>query len=142
MRQWLLDIAQAYPKLIDGILLSILKRNQNAAITGVIASVANAFPLSCGETLLVLLSARDCIALDQARLVSESSSPSQIGAGFPSPGEHKIYQQERRVADERPHRRHHLEWAITNLQLGPRGGARSRGPRPAPRSHAAGLGTE
>jgi len=119
LEQWLLDIAEAHPKLIDDILLSILKRNQNAAMTGVVASVANAFPLLCGETLLVVLSARDCIALDRARMVLESSSPSQIGAGFPSPAEHKIYRQERKIADERAHRQHDLEWAIANLQFGP-----------------------
>ena len=119
LEHWLLEIAEHYPKLIDDVLLSILRRNQNAAMTGVAASVANAFPLSCGETLIVLLSARGFIALDRARMVLESSSPSQIGVGLPSPAEHKIYRQERKSSDERMHRSHDLEWAIVNLQCGP-----------------------
>jgi MoxR-like ATPase len=119
LEQWLIGIAEAHEKLIDGVLLSILKRNESAAMTGVVASVANAFPLLCGETLLVLLSARDCIALDRARMVSESSSPSQIDLGLPAPAEHRIYREERKKADHLPHRKHDLEWAIANLQFGP-----------------------
>ena len=58
--------------------------------------------------------------LDRRRQAMEAQAQSQIAGMFPSlNNKNKIYEDERKKADARPHRQHDLEWAIINLQLGP-----------------------
>ena len=117
---WLLELAENDTKHIDNILLKILQESKSVALTAVVASVATAFPHAAGETLLVLLSSSDCVFLDRQRMVYESQTPSLIYACFPQfDYRKKIYEEERKQSDARPHRRYDLEMAILNLQCGP-----------------------
>lgn len=118
--RWLLELGEARPRELDGVLLHILKESTSAALTGVVASVATAFPHESGETLLILLRSPLCILLDRQRLVAESQAPSGIYESMPRlNNRNEIYEDERKAADALPHRRRDLEMAIANLQLGP-----------------------
>ena len=119
LERWLLDSAEARPDDLDAILLGLLQRSRSVALTGVVASVAIAFPHAAGETLLVLLSSPACIQLDRHRLMMEVQSPSRLPSLRLDRGENMVYQAERKEADALPHRRRDLEVAIASLQLGP-----------------------
>jgi len=116
--RWLLEYAKTYPDKVDAILVNILRRSDNAALTAVVASVATAFPLASGEALLVLLSSPLCIGIDRQRMAAESSSTAALLGMFPTRAEDQIYEEERKEADALPHRRYDLEQAIANLQFG------------------------
>jgi energy-coupling factor transporter ATP-binding protein EcfA2 len=120
LERWLLEFAEARSHELDAILLDILQKSSSAAITAVVASVATAFPHASGETLLVLLQSRLCVILDRQRLANESKAPSKMYSLMPriKAGD-EFYYDERKNADELSHRRHDLETAIVNLQLGP-----------------------
>lgn len=120
LERWLLELAEAAPEQLDSVLIRLLRRSNSATITAVVASVATAFPHRSGETLLVLLGSRMCFRLDRLRLVSESQAPSGLAGIFPQwDAKNEIYEAERKEADALVHRRHDLETAIANLQLGP-----------------------
>jgi hypothetical protein len=117
---WLFRLAKASATYLDGILVSIMKRSESVALTAVVASTATAFPLQCGQALIVLLRSRECISLDRGRMVAESAAEprfSGLTAGIKT--ENKIYEEERRAAASLPHRQNDLEAAIRNLQFGP-----------------------
>lgn len=117
--KWLLDYAQSHPEGLDAVLLEVLQRSHSAALAAVVASVATAHPHRSGEALLVLLSVRDYVEIDRDRMASENSTSILTGL-FPAINpENKIYEEERKKSDALPHRRHDLEVAIANLQLGP-----------------------
>lgn len=119
LERWLLEIAEADPSKLDGILLSTLRRSDSVALTAVVASAATASPHSAGETLLVLLRSRLCIQLDKSRLVNEARAPSTLLSLMPRlVGGNEVYDGERKQADALPHRRHDIETAIANLQMG------------------------
>lgn len=100
--------------------MQILRKSDSAALTAVVASAATAFPHSAGETLLVLLQSVLCVLLDRNRLVSEARASLGLSALMPRlDSRNEIYQEERKDANSRPHRRYDLEVAIANLQLGP-----------------------
>lgn len=116
----LLEFAEALPRELDAVLLHILKQSDSAALTAVVASVATAFPHASGETLLVLLRSPACIRLDRQRLANESRASSTFSGLMPQiKAEDKVFNEERKEADARPHRRHDLEIAVAILQLGP-----------------------
>lgn len=120
LERWLLEFAEMHPEQLDAVLLHILQQSDTAALTAVVASVATAFPLASGGTLLVLLRSLMCIQFDLQRMVADYAAPSsRLGSMLGSRAEHKIYEDEREEADARPHRRQNLETAIMNLQLGP-----------------------
>jgi hypothetical protein len=119
MEHGLLELAEARPGEMDALLLDTLRKSNSAAITAVAASIATAFPHACGETLLVLLGCQTYIQLDRGRLSSEFHPPSKMNGMFPSRGENQIYERERVTANARPHRKHDLELAVLNLQIGP-----------------------
>lgn len=117
LERWLLEFAEARPDELDAVLVSILRRSQNAALTAVVASVATAFPHTSGEALLILLTSRYCVQLDKWRLTQERTA----GAGQLIPqldAQSRIYDEERNEANARPHRHRDLEVAILSLQLG------------------------
>ena len=119
--KWLLDYAQSHPAGLDAVLLEILQRSNSAALTAVVSSVATAHPHLSGEALLVLLSVKDYIEIDRSRMAGEHQTSILAGL-FPSfRAENKIFEEERRKSDALPHRKHDLEAAIANLQLGPLG---------------------
>jgi hypothetical protein len=118
LENWLLDVAKQSPAQLDAILVSILRRSDSAALAAVVASVAMAHPHSSGETLLVLLSARDYVVMDRSRMAGEQQVSGLSGI-FPTfRTDHQIYEAERKQANDLTHRRYDLEAAITNLQLG------------------------
>jgi len=119
LERWLYELAKQVPGGLDAILLDLLTRSDNGAIASVVASVATAFPLQCGESLLTLLSAKDYVMIDRHRLVAESHATAEILGNLlgSRSGENRIYQLEREEADKWPHRRQDLETAITNLQF-------------------------
>jgi hypothetical protein len=119
LEKWLFEVATRSENRLDTLLLSILRSSDSASLAAVVASVAIAHPHACGETLLVLLSARDYIEIDRGRLVAER----QVGVmtGFlPSyRADHQAYESERKEANAMKHRNHDLEAAIAMLQFGP-----------------------
>ena len=120
LERWLLDVSKARPDELDAALLDILQRSNSAALTSVVASVATAFPHVSGQALLVLLSSPECIRLDLQRTVMESQGTL---VGFNQHRvEDRIYEIERKEMHTLAHRRHHIENAIVNLQLGPLAG--------------------
>ncbi len=120
LERWLLEFAETHPRELDAVLLDILQRSDSAALTAIVASIATAFPHASGETLLVLLRSPLCILLDRHRLTNELQAPSgMLGLIPPLDAKYKVHIEERKEADARSHRRHDLETAIANLQLGP-----------------------
>jgi hypothetical protein len=117
--KWLLDYAKSHPEGLDAVLLEILQRSDSAALAAVVASVATAYPHRSGEALLVLLSVQDYIEIDRSRMAGEHQTSSLTGL-FPTfRAENKIFEEERKKSNALPHRKHDLEAAIANLQLGP-----------------------
>jgi hypothetical protein len=109
-----------HPSTFDQMLLHLLRQSNSAAVTAVVASLATAYPRATIESLLVLLSAPECVLLDKQRMVADGSPPSQVFGMFPQlNAEKKIHDDERKQADAKPHRRKDLEAAIRTLQFGP-----------------------
>jgi len=119
LENWLLGYAKSHPEGLDAVLLEILRRSDSASLAAVVASVATAHPHLSGEALLVLLSVRDYIEIDRSRMVGEHHTSILDGLFPPISAENKIYEEERKKSNALPHRRHDLEVAIANLQLGP-----------------------
>jgi hypothetical protein len=118
--QWLLEYAEICPDRLDAVLLRILKDSNSVALTAVVASVATAFPRLSGESLLVLLRSPLCIMLDRQRYARESQAPSKMFGFLPRlDNRNKFYEEERKEADNLPHRSCDLERAIARLQMGP-----------------------
>jgi hypothetical protein len=117
LEKWLLEYARDHQEDLDSVLLELLRRCESGAVAAVVASVATSQPHQAGETLLALLSAPDYVLLDRRRMAGERSHASlaDMGVGV----EDQIHQSERREANVLPHRKHDLEAAIANLQLGP-----------------------
>ena len=120
LEHWLLELGESRSQELDSILLYILRKSDSVALTAVVASVATAFPNAAGETLLVLLGSRPCVQLDRHRLASEVSVQDLLSHWLPRvDASQRIYEDERKQSDARPHRQNDLEWAVINLQLGP-----------------------
>lgn len=119
LENWLLEFADEYPQQLDGVLVDILRRSDSAALTAVVASVSTAYPHLSGDTLLVLLSAPDIIALDRTRMAGEHQTTALSSMLPQFRADHKVFNEERKQADNLAHRSQDLESAITNLQLGP-----------------------
>jgi hypothetical protein len=118
--QWLLEVGETAPGNLDGLLVTLLRRSDSAALTAVIASAATAYVKESTETLLVMLRSPEAIWLDRQRLAMESQAPSKFSGMLGlSRGENEIYEAERKQSDARPHRKQDLEAAITLLQFGP-----------------------
>lgn len=119
LERWLREVAKQQADMLDPILLEFLERTDNAAIAGVVAAVAIAFPFQCGESLLSLLSSREYVALDRGRMVADISPPSQVLAGLmiSRDAEEQMFRNERSEADKWPSRKNDLEAAVRNLQL-------------------------
>lgn len=117
--KWLLDYAGSHPEGLDAVLLEILQQSDSAALAAVVASVATAHPHRSGEALLVLLSVQDYIEIDRSRMASEHQTSSLAGL-FPTlSANNKVFEEERKASNALPHRKHDLETAIADLQLGP-----------------------
>ena len=119
LESWLLEVGRQELERLDAILVDILRRSDNAALAGLVASVATAYPHASGEALLVLLSVREYIALDRSRLVGEQQMAGMAAMIPTMRADHQVYEIERKQADALPHRQYDLEAAVVKLQLGP-----------------------
>ena len=119
LESWLLEVGKQEPEGLDGILVDILHRSDNAALAAVVASAATAYPHAAGEALLVLLSVRDYITVDRSRLAGEQQMAGMAGMLPTLLVDHHVYEMERKQADASPHHQRDLEAAIASLQLGP-----------------------
>lgn len=119
LEKWLLDYSESHPEGLDAVLLEILQRSDSAALAAVVASLATAHPHRSGGALLVLLSVQDYIEIDRSRMASEYQTSSLTGLIPTLQAENKFYEEERKKSNALPHRKHDLEAAIANLQLGP-----------------------
>ncbi|MGA2890191.1 MAG: hypothetical protein ABSE51_19250 [Terracidiphilus sp.] len=117
LESWLLAYAKQFPAGLDRTLVHILKENTCGAITAVVASVVVSQPRICGEALLTLLSCRDCISFDIARMVGDTHPPSRVFGIMNNRPENRIYTVEREAADGLEHRHSHLEYAVLNGQV-------------------------
>lgn len=118
LEKWLLELASKHPEELDTILVDILRRSESAALAGVVASIATAYPHASGEALLVLLSAPDYIKFDRSRIAVDSQASAMSGMYSRLQPENHIYVKERQDSCSLPHRGQDLEAAIINLQLG------------------------
>ena len=93
-------------------LLDLLRRTNNVAITSVVASVAVAYPIGAGEAVYTLLTSRDLLRADHDRSVQESFS--FAGWGGLSLGsmdaEKGIYEDERKESSKLPHRKQNMKY--------------------------------
>lgn len=118
LEQWLLDVGDERPEDLDGHLSYILQNSSNAATSAVVAGVATAFPSIASETILSLLTTRDFILLDRARMAAESHAV-VIGDMMPfGNSTRQFYDDERRSSNALEHRRYDFESAVANAQLG------------------------
>ena len=99
LEAWLLETGKQRPERLDGILVDILRRSDNAALVAVVASVAIAYPHAAGEALLVLLSVRDYIDLDRSRMVAEPQMSAMAGIIPTFRADHQVYEMERKQAN-------------------------------------------
>jgi hypothetical protein len=118
LEQWLLEYAERRPEELDGILLGVLRRSRNAALTAVVAAAATAYPHSAVESLLTLLRSRECMELDNQRAAREQAHVMVSDVIPILDAIKKIYDRERRDANALVHHKHNLETAVANLQLG------------------------
>jgi len=118
LEEWLLGVGESQPKLLDSLLLAILRQINSVSPTAVVASVSTAFHRHAAETLLVLLRSQACVRLDRHRVARESGASGSTFFMRQNP-EHSFFQEERKRSDGRPHRKEDLESAIARLQLGP-----------------------
>jgi energy-coupling factor transporter ATP-binding protein EcfA2 len=118
LEAWLFDVADESPDVLDPILLKILRESDSAALTAIAATVATAYPVACGETVLTLLSSMACIRLDRGRMVSDRTG-SILGRLAHNDALQQFYSRERAESDARPHRHLDLESAVTRAQAGP-----------------------
>lgn len=119
LENWLLEYAKTYASTLDSILLELLKRSDSVMIPGVVASVAIAHPEHAVGSLLSLLSSRDLVRLDRARLVSENHAGALNSMMAGTRPENSIHISERNASNALQHRREDLESAVTRLQFGP-----------------------
>lgn len=121
LEAWLLERCGDADSQMEDLLLRLLAESNNVAITAVVASVSNAYPLEAGQAATTVLSCREFFSLDLERKVAESQAPSGISTYFPAVNvENSLYDQERKQADLMPHRGHDLETLAMKLQSGER----------------------
>jgi hypothetical protein len=119
LERWLRELAKFQLDMFDSVLVELLSRTDCAAIAAVVAAVATAFPFQAGEAILCLLSSREYIVLDRARMVADFSPPSKILRGMLNDSQQQLFHEERDEADRWPSRKDDLEAAVRNLQMTP-----------------------
>lgn len=120
LEEWLFRLAKTQPVELEGVLLDLLRRSNNVAITGVVCGVAQAYPNQAGMAAVSVLMHPQFFRFDRARFVGDCSNHEKILAeAFPPvDAEHAISTHERSQSNERDHRRENLETLAVRLQLG------------------------
>jgi hypothetical protein len=119
LEHWLLHVCETRSTDVEQILLRLLRESNNAAVSSVVASIATAHPEFAGAAAIALLSSRDFVQLDRARMVAEAGVSSRMHSMFPRRADQMIYDHDREESDARPHRSWDLEWAAIRLQATP-----------------------
>ena len=117
LERWLRELSKFQPDMFDPILVELLSRTDCASVAAVVAAVATAFPFQAGEAILCLLSSREYVELDRARMVADFSPPSQVLGAMLNVSQDHLFRDERNEANKWPSRRDDLEAAVRNLQL-------------------------
>jgi hypothetical protein len=119
LEHWLLEVCRSRPGEVEGWLLELLSRSNNVGITAVVASVAVAYPPLPGMAGPVLMTSREAIELDQARMVQDYHPVGRFLEGMAAnDAEHDFYNKERKEADSLEHRSHDLQYLAVQLQTG------------------------
>jgi hypothetical protein len=118
LEAWLLGKADRGDADLAVWLEELLLRSNNVATTAVVASVACAAPLSGGAAAVPILAMPIFFDWDQQRMVSDQIPlGDRLAALMPtSDPEHALFDQERKMSNQRAHRRASLEGLATSLQ--------------------------
>jgi hypothetical protein len=120
IEQWLLEMSQSEDtqQHVEGWLRKLLRESNNVAVTAVVASVCTAATASAGTVGLSLLTSRNLIQMDRARMAGEYSLASEFGNLFSMyDAEKAVYDNERKASSRLPHRKYDLEMMAINLQF-------------------------
>lgn len=119
LEYWLLEKVNRDDADLENLLLDLLRRTNNVAVTAVVASIAAAKPLLAGEAAFTLLTCRPLLKADLDRSNQESFLPAKIG-GFGLPqisAEKGLYEKERKESAQLEHRSRNLEYVAVILQM-------------------------
>jgi len=118
LESWLLELCQQNLAILDRILIDLLTRSNNVAVTSVVVSVAIAHTILAGQAAISLLKCPVFFELDRIRMMRDYSPSSKFLADWPIiNAEHGIYNEERKNADALKHRKLNLENLAITLQL-------------------------
>ena len=116
LEAWLLELCEGTDDL-ELLLIKILMESNSVMTMAVVASVCNAHPERGGVASLALLTSRQAIEMDRARIVKEPPSTALMDLPGPDPMQ-RFYNDERNRSSALGHRRHDLEALAWKLQLG------------------------
>jgi len=115
LESWLLELCQSDEDWADKWLkvayLYLLKNSTSVTVTAVLASVAQAYPHRVKNLCFPILKIREFFKWDIRRLVGESMALAPLDSSIP------FAQEERYKSNRLPHRKHHLEFLVTKLQV-------------------------
>ena len=114
LETWLLELCEGDDD-VEPWLLKVLLESNSVMTTAVVASVCNAHPDRGGVASLALLTSRETVELDRARMSKEP--PFLIDLSGPDPMQ-RFYTDERKRSSALAHRSHDLEALAWKLQLG------------------------
>lgn len=107
-------------KTLESWLLYLLRNSKSASISGVVASIALAYPEKTFNIAKILFRTKDFFLYDTSRLVldqSQKGSLLSLRAGFGINSKNEIHEEERLKACDDKHRKWSLENAFLNYQL-------------------------
>lgn len=115
LESWLFELCQSDEDWADNwIRISytyLLKNSTSVAVTAVLASVAQAYPHRVKKLCFPILKVREFFKWDIRRLVGESMALSPLDRDIP------FAQDERYKSNQLSHRKFHLEYLVTKLQI-------------------------
>ena len=120
LEYWLLEKSKHGDADLETILLGLLRRSNNVAVTAVVASVAAAHPGMAGEAAFALLTCRVFLGLDLDRSTQEPFLAAQIRGLGSMPqisAEKRLYDKERKESAGLEHRSRNLEYVAAVLQM-------------------------
>lgn len=119
LEYWLLEKVKREDADLERILLDLLQRSNNVAVSAVVASIAVAAPSLAGEAAYALLTCPSFLSADFDRSTQESFMGAQLG-GFGIPqidAERGLYDKERKESAKREHRERNLEHVAVFFQM-------------------------
>lgn len=118
LEYWLLEKTKRGDDDLEAILLDLLRRTNNVALTAIVASVAAAKPWLAGEAAFALLTCPTLLNSDLTRSSQEAFMAVQLrGFGIPQISAEKgLYDKERKDSAQLEHRSRNLEYVAVVLQ--------------------------